>query len=800
MNFKIIKIIYAGCVAVLFLPLLITPFTVYPTHYGRTVIFEIIVEILFLLSIVGFLFFKIKFPRFNLLDKSILIFLAIQFVAAIFGIDFEMSFFGNMGRVQGVLTWFHFGLWYFILRFLFTQINTNQNTNLHPSSSPDDASGHYGAGRFIKILGVASLLVTLSAIFSFAIPYLRLQAGGWGRISGTIGNPIFFASYLILPIFLNLYLAFKTKNYERYFWIFVLLLEIFALVQSGTRGAMVGFVVAALFLLVFGFVAAFKVAELKKWRKVFIVCLLIVFLAGGILSYLGFSGKQTGFAAIDRLTQLVSFKGTGETRLMAWQIAWQAFLERPVLGWGPENFKFVFHKHYNPDYLQYGFYETVFDKPHNLVLEFAATSGILGVLSYLAIFAAAFYYLFKRRDLPPHLSTLAGESGKDLSKNSFISRQGGGGRERWGGLFSMILAAGLIAYFIQNLFAFETTNSLIVFFLVLALIHSIQNYELATNSTKDDNIAIKQYNNITIEKWFGFRVLGFILLIILVCISLWNYHIKPLRASYYIAVADNGFRENNFSLWIEPVLKSFKITYPQEPEALEIITRDLVGWDTKYQVSNVDVARILPILADRLEKQTKIRSEHFVYYVWLGQVYTMMCERMGFAYCEKADASYSAAIKVAPERQDAKLLLAKVKLLEKDFNEAVRINRELMEFQPNLPVTHWFLGLSLIAAGQKEEGILELEKGADFGLSSQQNILYLVDLYNEKKEYNKIIELYKRLISQEPKRADWWARLAATYAATGDKARAEEAVIRAVELNPALEAEARAFLQGLDQK
>jgi O-antigen ligase len=765
---KILKLIYIGCITILFLPLLITPFTMYPMHYGRTMIFEIIVEILFLFSVFGFLFSGVKFPRLNLLDKSILIFLIVQFVAAVFGVDPEMSFFGNMGRVQGVFTWFHFALWYFLLRFLFTQIDTNENTNKHKF-------------LFLKIAGVASFLVTLSAIFSFAIPYLKIQVGGWGRISGTIGNSIFFASYLILPIFLNLYLAIKTSRRERYFWIFVVLLEIFALIQSGTRGAIVGFAASLLFLLVFGLAASSKAAELKKWRTIFIVCLLVIFLVGSILSYLGFSGKQTGFAAIDRLTQLVSFKGTAATRLMAWQIAWQAFLEKPILGWGPENFKFVFHRHYNPEYLTYGFAETVWDKPHNLVLEFAATTGILGVLAYLGIFAAAFYYLFKFSPLPTSPSRGEGEAG-------------------WG---RVLLAGGLLAYFIQNLFIFETSNSLIVFFLVLAFASNLRNNEISTKTTKTPtpSLPLGEGEGREGESYFGLKCFGFIVLAILVCFSLWVYHVKPLRASYYLAKADDGFRNDNFSLWVAPVLKSFEIKYPQEHECLEIITRDLVSWDTKYKIPNEEMAQVLPLVASRLENQTKKRPSQFVYHVWLGQVYSMMCERMDVSYCKNAEENFQKAIEIAPVRQDAKMLLAKVKLLEKDFDEAVRINRELVEFQPDLPVTHWFLGLSLIAAGQKDEGILELEKGADFGLNNQQNILYMVDLYNEKKEYNKIVELYKRLLQMEPKQAaDWWARLAATYAAIGDKAMTEEAVTRAVELNPALEAEARAFLQELNQK
>jgi len=35
-------------------------------------------------------------------------------------------------------------------------------------------------------------------------------------------------------------------------------------------------------------------------------------------------------------------------RIAVWNVARQGFLERPILGWGPENFDLVFAKYYNP--------------------------------------------------------------------------------------------------------------------------------------------------------------------------------------------------------------------------------------------------------------------------------------------------------------------------------------------------------------------------------------------------------------------------------------------------------------------
>ena len=39
-------------------------------------------------------------------------------------------------------------------------------------------------------------------------------------------------------------------------------------------------------------------------------------------------------------------EGTIYGRIVIWKIAWQGFLERPLLGWGPENYSIVFSKYY----------------------------------------------------------------------------------------------------------------------------------------------------------------------------------------------------------------------------------------------------------------------------------------------------------------------------------------------------------------------------------------------------------------------------------------------------------------------
>ena len=112
-------------------------------------------------------------------------------------------------------------------------------------------------------------------------------------------------------------------------------------------------------------------------------------------------------------------------------MAYQGFKERPALGWGQENFNYVFNKYYNPKMYDQ---EQWFDRTHNVFFDWLVAGGALGILSYLSIFFAVIYSLWKR-------------NGSNLS----IAEES-------------ILTGLLVGYFFQNLFVFDNVTSYILFF------------------------------------------------------------------------------------------------------------------------------------------------------------------------------------------------------------------------------------------------------------------------------------------------------------------------------------------------
>ena len=126
-----------------------------------------------------------------------------------------------------------------------------------------------------------------------------------------------------------------------------------------------------------------------------------------------------------------------EHRVEAFRVGLRGVSDRPLLGWGPENFA-VIHERYVSRRIS-ARVETSLDRAHNKLLEEAATKGILGLLAYLGIWVWLLWALIR---YAPRLSP---------SRRAFLLLAGGG----------------LAAYFTHNLFLFDTAGTLPQWFVLV---------------------------------------------------------------------------------------------------------------------------------------------------------------------------------------------------------------------------------------------------------------------------------------------------------------------------------------------
>jgi hypothetical protein len=275
----------------------------YPYITSKAFYFRILIQLaapfyLYLLITEPGLRPKIKNP----LNLSILAFLAVNYLSAIFGENITRSLWGNYERMGGV--------WYFThltaLYFYFLAVG--------------QAGLKYLKFFFHAFLLILAVLVLNGVFGKLGGPVLTPDPSLPQRVSSSFGNPIFFASYLIIPFFLSVYFAYKEKS-SLLKWLYILssFLCILGIFLSATRGALVGLVVAGI---IFGFIYVFF-SGYSKTRK--LGYLVLVTAAVFIITIFLIRVKLPEESSIRRLTSLSDTNS--KARLIQWKMAYLGFFK-----------------------------------------------------------------------------------------------------------------------------------------------------------------------------------------------------------------------------------------------------------------------------------------------------------------------------------------------------------------------------------------------------------------------------------------------------------------------------------------
>ena len=410
------SILIVAIFAVLFIPLIGLNNLAFPFITAKAFAFRILIEILGGIWLLLAISDKKYRPRFSWLAVSVLAFIVIITLADIFGVNLHRSFWSDFERMDGLISLLHLTVYFFIVG---TLLNTEKIWNSFLNTT-------IGVSVVLSLLGLLQLAGGMK---------INTDAG---RLDATIGNAAYFGAYLLLHIFLVLFMLVRWKGRPRGFYIYggIAVLHTFILYFTATRSAMLG-------LLGGIFVATVLIAILERNNKIIRRIAIggiigIVVLIGGfiLLRHQPFI-KQS--PVLGRFTEISLAGAKDQARYYLWSMAIEGFKEKPILGWGQENFKLVFLKHYHPALYND---EIIFDRPHNVVFEWLIAGGLLGLLGYLSLFAATLYYIW-------------------------FSQKG-----NWSVIEKSVLTGFLAGYFINGMFLFDNLTSYTIFFGFLAYIHS----------------------------------------------------------------------------------------------------------------------------------------------------------------------------------------------------------------------------------------------------------------------------------------------------------------------------------------
>ncbi len=406
--------------------------------------------------------------------------------------------------------------------------------------------------------------------------------------------------------------------------------------------------------------------------------------------------------------------------------------------------------------MKFSFSETVWDKPHNWWLEVADSAGSLGLLSYLAIFGAAAWYLVKQ--------------------NSHESRQQILGR--------IILLATIVAYAVQSLFLFETSNSLLLFFFILACISSTYTSAALQSPIVGSSIIAVQ-RRLT---WICYPVF------LILAIIIWKYNVLPLQASYNLSQAHAALDSERWAKHAEHTL-AVPVSFAMENGIF--LAEHFVQLDkANISITSELVVTAAKKVAKNLEQEAALNPLNPTPLVWAGQIYLILGEKVDPRYYAVAEQMLLGAQALSPHKQEFLFLLGRLYLLTKDFSKAIAVQQQAVAAAPYINTSHWFLGLTDVASGERTKGLAEIEQALSLGYQpTLPQQLYIIDLYTQEQKYDTVIEWYKKLLVTDPENIGWQVKLATAYALIGNKPAALRTVEHALQLFPPLRPEAEKFIK-----
>lgn len=616
---------------------------------------QVFLILLFFFTLSRELFFPAKlwrnwtkfFKKFWLLPSIFILGLAISLL---FSDNKVLSFFGTIDRQQGFLSYLLYFFWFILLSFNLAvfrerdlEIETAKEVDINTSNIKPGSKKLLLQARnriFLAILASA-FLASIYGILQF----LGLDIYHWqeaalytGRAFSSLGQPNFFASWLLLVSGISFLFFYQEKKFlpkSIYFLIFLTIL--LALISSGSRGALVAFFASLFIFLVYLFFSSKVRLTLRKKLVLSGLVLALVFVFAFSLELI----------LPGRISSLVDGSGGSvSARLDFYQASVSAIKAEPLFGYGQENLYEAFLPYYQTSWGVHGDVGQAPDKAHNLLLDILMSHGFFGLIFYSLFFSFFFFLVFR------------------LLKSKDFHYQG------------LALGFGAFAYLFSLLFSFAVVSTEFYFFIFLALLVSF-NYKAESLN----NFDLSQIENLeplktNAKKLFTnkkFKIFIFILILVISFLGL-ECATRVYSADYYFFGARQAYVNQSL------------------PEALTFL--DYVDKAKTNPVNRAYYARtaaslILPFYPFKeelsLEKLVKDRLDSALIVMSLVEVNDLLMRARiltAFDDFEKANLYLDLALKKSPQWPISVLAEARISLAQGDKDRALKAFYLLLAILP----------------------------------------------------------------------------------------------------------------------
>ena len=792
------KIVLYGLLAVPLIPLVFTNQLFFPFISPRGFYFRIVVEIIFATWILLALTEPKYRPRGSLILYALSVFTAVIFIADLFGVSASRSFWSNFERMEGFITLAHLFGYFLVAGAVLKELDW---------------------GKFFRISISVSFFVSLYSLLQL-FKELPINQGGV-RVDGTFGNALYLAAYLLLHIFLILFFVFSrrfkserglfwaagtglgiflvfylyrltgenfgihleggllalisllglvgliflykkrdwplSERIERYFFIGLAFLEAIILFYTATRGAFLGLIGGL--IVTAGLLAFFSIKNGNKIiKKVSLGALAGAALFIALFFFLRDTNLVRSNPVLGRLASISIEDDDAKARFAVWNIALQGFKERPVLGFGQDNFNYVFNKYYDPSLYKR---EQWFDRAHNAYLDWLTAGGVAGFLSYLSIALAAVLSLqlfnFRRAALFERLSAWWKNNPAFNYKEKAIIF----------GLFA--------GYAIHNFFAFDILPTYFVVFSLLAFLHF-------KSSEGQENLFVR-------GGIFPLKIgtMGAACLLLIAVVYFLN--IRPIIAGATLIEAIHlqpAGPTKNYEYFVKALSrKSFA-----SAEIREQLTAAATSMRKAQNVPDDLREDFINLSLSELKKQIEERPTDARYYLMLGvflDEYSRFAE--GMPYLMRAD-------ELSPNKQEIVIEIGTNYLNQQKFDEALVYFKKAFDLAPEFEDVRIIYAVGAIYAGKDKlaEELLVPVYGTT--LIPDQRI---ARAYFNRGELAKVVALWERAVKEQPEDGERYLYLAGAYLESGRKASALAALKKAAEVSPQLKTQVDSYIQEIEK-
>ncbi len=716
------RVIIIGAFLVLLVPFVVTNSSFFPYIVGKAVAFRVIVGLM-LGAWAGLVAINPVYrPRWSPVMIASGLFLLIVGIADAVGINPLRSFWSNFERMEGFVTLFY------VVAYLFVVGSVVRSEKLWM--------------WFWNASLITSVIATLTAFTQIH----RDFPGQLIRVSGPLGNPAYFAVYLLVNVFIACFLTYRTLNSEKINKVLVgaytgvIIIEILGLYYAATRGALLGLIAGAglttLILLVRG-------RDYPRTRRVagaIVGLAVIVFVAFIALRHTAFIQDNPTFARVANISLADS---TVQSRITLWtSVGRLAILERPLLGWGQDNFIVAFGKYYDPSLYNQ---EPWFDRAHNVFVDWFIATGAVGLLAYIAIFIASLWMLWKSTLSLPEKAILTGLLG---------------------------------AYVCNNVFVFDNLTSYIYFALFLAYVHAHASYprgEVAPPSQSSE--------------MDGFIVVGFGVLAIAL---IWFTAARPmLRAQTLLDALRIDYSQHDpmgaLALY-EKALAYGDITGLEETreQLSQTAIRALNNPDANQETRNIVVNRSIAELVDSASDEPD-NSRRLFFLAHMLKI----SERF-----KDAHTVFDQALALNPTRQNFLYEVAQIYLAEGNFEKAADTFKTAYDVETkNDTAFQYYAGALMFDGKTAEADALLVER---FGTTTVDNEL-IFQAYEKIGRNDKLAEILELRLRNMAPADDPGVRvsLALVYLDLGRRDEAITQIQKAAEIKPDFAAQAEQMVAAI---